>query len=122
MEKHILACIERNDPEIVIRPATKENTIKRHFRTVRKKKKRGRPKKTKQEPKKRKKKTQQDASSVSIIPKKKAKIIQSPLTHYVELPQHQSESDTESEESHDDTLPVNAPTKKIQTSDKKLMN
>ena len=41
-KKQILACIARNDPEIVIRPATKENTIKRHFRTVRKKKNRGR--------------------------------------------------------------------------------
>ena len=44
-QRQILACIARNDPEIVIRPATKENTIKRHFRTVHTKKERGRPKK-----------------------------------------------------------------------------
>ena len=72
-QRQILVCIARNDPEIVIRPATKENTIKRHFRTIRKKKKRGRPKKTKQKPMKRKKKSQQGAPSDSITPKKKTK-------------------------------------------------
>ena len=64
------------------------------------------------------KKSQQDASSVSIIPKKKTKIIQSPLTRYFELPQHQSESETESEESHDDTLPVNVPKKRYKQATK----
>ena len=108
-QKQILACLATKDPEIVIRPATKENTIKRHFRTVQKKKKRGRPKKTKQKPKKRKKKSQQGAPSAAITPKKKRKIIQSPLTRYFELPQQQLDSDTESVDSQVDTLPENPP-------------